>query len=184
MNGEGGERIELGIITGARGIRGEVRLTSYAERPADIAAYGPLEDESGARRFVIRALTPAGKPGAGVFAARLEGVSDRNGAEALKGTRLFVARAALPEPEEESWYARDLVGLAVEDEGGTRIGTVGAVRDFGAGDLIDIRFDAPGRSELVPFTRAFVPRVDIAGGRIVVALPDDFFETAPEADDG
>ena len=170
MNGEGGERIELGIITGARGIRGEVRLTSYAERPADIAAYGPLEDESGARRFVIRALTPAGKPGAGVFAARLEGVSDRNGAEALKGTRLFVARAALPEPEEESWYARDLVGLAVEDEGGTRIGTVGAVRDFGAGDVIEIRF-AGGKSELFAFTRENFPDIRITQGEITFVPP-------------
>lgn len=176
MSGKDSGRVELGVITGARGLRGEVRITAYTAIPEDIASYGRLEDESGARSFRIFSLKPTGKGGGSVVAARLEGVTTREAAEALKGTRLFVGRSALPAPEDESWYAHDLVGLAVEDAAGCRLGEVKAVQDFGAGDLLEIAFEGRRRAELLPFTRTFVPEVDLAGGRIVVSLPEGFFE--------
>lgn len=177
MSGEDSTRVELGVITGARGLAGEVRITAYTATPEDIAAYGPLQDESGARSIRILSLKSTGKGGGSVLAARLDGVTSREAAEALKGTRLFVDRAALPAPEEDSWYAHDLVGLAVEDEAGKRLGTVKAMQDFGAGDLLEIAFEGRQRAELLPFTRAFVPEVDLAGGRIVIALPEGFFDS-------
>lgn len=176
MSGDGSGRVELGVITGARGLKGEVRITAYTALPEDIAAYGPLADESGSRSFRLLSVKSTGKGGGSVLAARLEGVTSREAAEALKGTRLFVDRSVLPAPDEESWYAHDLVGLTVEDENGKRLGRVKAVQDFGAGDLLEIAFEGR-RSELLPFVRAFVPHVDLAGGRLVVTLPEGFFDT-------
>jgi len=157
----------LGAITGAHGVRGEVRLTSFAENPRDIAAYGPLESEDGSERFEITALRQVGKS----LVATLKGVSDRTAAEALRGTGLHVPHSVLPEAEEESWYHGDLIGLAVSTTDAGPVGRIVAVHNFGAGDLLEIAPDEGGDTELVPFTRDAVPLVDIAGGRVVINWP-------------
>lgn len=156
--------ILFGRITGAHGIRGEVRINSFAAVPEDIAAYGPLSDGKSST-FVIEKLRVL--RGMAV-AAKLAGISDRNDAEALKGTELFVARSKLPETEEDEWYYDDLIGLAVVAPDDTPIGIVHAVQNFGAGDLLEIRIEGERKTLLVPFTKAFVPVVDIAGRRVVV----------------
>lgn len=160
-------RVCVGVITGARGLKGEVRVKSFTARPADVGAYGPLADEAGTRTLRLTVTGPAKD----AVIARVEGVADRDAAEALKGTRLYVDRDALPEPGEEEYYHADLIGLRVEraGEAGTW-GTVKAVHDFGGGALLDIE-RPDGASLMVPFTRAAVPEVDIAGGRIVVEPP-------------
>ena len=168
-------RVCLGVIAGAHGVRGQVRIKSFTEDPADLTAYGPLGDEAGTRRFEVT-LTGRAK---GVLVARVAGVSDREGAEALRGTRLYVARAALPEPEEETYYHADLIGLAVEDRNGRPLGKVSAVLNFGAGDVIEIA-RPEAASLMVPFTRTAVPVVDVAGGRLVVDPPAE----TPERDAG
>jgi len=166
------KRSLLGVIQSPRGLAGEVRIKTYTERPEDIAAYGPLTDEAGKRRFKILSLTAA-KDG---VVARIAGIDDRPAAEALKGVRLHVDRAALPRPGAESWYHCDLIGLRAEAPDGTTIGTVKAVQNFGAGDLLEIAFAGRRAAELVPLTASFVPEVDVEKGRIVVALPENFFE--------
>jgi 16S rRNA processing protein RimM len=162
-----GARICLGQIGAAHGIRGEVRLRSFTAEPEAIAGYGPLETEDG-RVFEIEALRPAKDH----FVARLSGVADRNAAEQLASLKLYVPRERLPEPEaDDEYYHADLIGLAVVDRAGRKLGTVVAIHNFGAGDLIEMLPEAGGKTELVPFDTATVPEVDLAAGRLVVAQP-------------
>jgi 16S rRNA processing protein RimM len=166
----------LGAIAGVHGVRGEVKVKSFTADPLAIAAYGPLFDDQG-RRFDLKLSQKAAKDT--VVIAKIDGVGDRNAAEALKGKRLYAPREALPAIEDEGeFYASDLIGLAVEDRTGKALGTVAALADYGAGDIIAISGGAPGDFEL-PFADRFVPVVDLAAGKIVVDLPEDFFTAAP-----
>jgi 16S rRNA processing protein RimM len=161
-------RVCVGVISGAHGVRGEVKVKTFTADPAAVAAYGPVADESGARLFEL-SLSRATKGG---VIARVAGVGDRDAAQALKGTKLYVDRDVLPEPARDEFYHADLIGLAVELRDGKAVGRVKAVHDFGAGDLLEIVLP-DGRTELLPFTREAVPEVDIAGGRLVAeALPE------------
>ena len=153
----------LGVIVGAQGVRGAVRVKSFTGTPEDVGAYGPVDDEAGTRRFELRVVGAS----RGAVIAKLKGVEDRNAAEALKGTRLYVARAALPTPEEDEFYHADLVGLAAVTPDGASLGTVTAVHNFGAGDVIEIKPES-GETLLVPFTDTTVPEIDLAAGRMVV----------------
>lgn len=160
-------RILLGHISGAQGIKGEVIVHAHTAAPEDIAAYGPLRDETGTRTFRLRVLRVSKK---GVI-CRIDGIGDRTAAEALRGTALYVERSQLPPPAEDEFYHADLVGLAAVDAGGAPFGTVVAVHNFGADDILEIRLDGSTQTEMLPFTRACVPSLDIAGGRIVVQPP-------------
>lgn len=170
----GGKSVCLGAITGAHGVKGWVRIRPFTEQPEAVAAYGPLFSADGRRRFVIAEI----RPGKGALLARLEGVSDRDAAQALKGVTLHVARAALPEiAEEETWYQADLVGLKALDRDGEPLGEVTAVHDFGAGDLLEIK--AGGGAEIfLPFTRANVPEIDLAAGTLTIVPPAGLIEDA------
>ena len=159
----------LGRITGAQGLKGEVRIATFTEVPENIAAYGPLTAADG-RIFRIEALRPV--KGA-VVAARLAGVADRTAAEALGGVDLHVSRECLPAPDEDEWYYDDLIGLTAVSPEGAVIGEVVAVQNYGAGDLLEIRKAGERQTLLVAFTEAAVPGVDIAAGRVVVRLPED-----------
>jgi 16S rRNA processing protein RimM len=147
----------MATIGAAHGIKGEVRIKTFTGDPLALGQYGSLFAGDG-RAFEIVAIRPQGT----VVVARLKGVDDRSAAEALNGTKLFVERATLPdELEEEEFYHADLVGMDVLDERGERIGKVIAVQNYGAGDILEIK--GPGvNGELVPFTRAAVPVVDVA----------------------
>ncbi len=163
----GGGRICLGQIGAAHGVRGEVRLRSFTADPGAIASYGPLETEDG-RVFEIETLRPAKDH----FVAKFSGIADRSAAERLARTKLYVPRERLPQPSEpDEFYHADLVGLAVLDRAGRQCGTVIAVHNFGAGDLIEVRPDGGGKTELLPFDAATVPMVDVAAGKIVVDPP-------------
>jgi 16S rRNA processing protein RimM len=147
-------------------VQGAVRIKSFTEVAEDIAAYGPVGDETGRRCFDLRLCGPA----KGVLIAHLSGVQDRDQAEALRGTRLYLPRSALPQTEAEEYYHADLIGLEVVLSDGTPVGRVRAIYDFGAGDTLELaRPEAP--PVLVPFTRAVVPVVDPEGGRLVVDPP-------------
>ncbi|MGF1554315.1 MAG: ribosome maturation factor RimM [Paracoccaceae bacterium] len=163
----GGPRVCVGAIAGAFGVRGEARLKSFCTEPEAIAAYGPGESEDRRRRFDIR-LTRTIKGG---LAARLSGVATREDAEALRGTRLYVPRTRLPEPEEDEYYHADLIGLEVRDPGGALLGRVRAIHDHGAGDMLEIA--GPAGELSLPFTRWAVPSVDLAAGVIVADPPAD-----------
>lgn len=167
---EDSKRVCVARIGAAHGTRGEVRLWSFTADPLAIADYGPLESADGAR-FEIAAL----RPGKGFFIARLKGISDRSAAERLNNVELYVPRERLPEPDAaEEYYHADLIGLSAVDARGTALGTVVAVQNFGAGDLIEVLPSGGGETVLLPFTEAVVPVVDVAGGRLVVHAPEEF----------
>ncbi len=161
------DRILLGRIAGAHGIRGEVLIKTFTAAPENIGAYGPLSDETGTRTFKLKSAraTPKG------VVARLQGVDDRNGAEALKGIALYIERDRLPEAAEDEFYHADLVGLAAVSPDGKPVGEIIAVQNYGAGDLLEIRLAGSSKTELVPFTDAAVPQVDVAARRVVVLMP-------------
>jgi 16S rRNA processing protein RimM len=166
------DRVLVGDIGRPQGLQGEVRIRSFTAEPASIAQYGPLEDETGTRLFEIESLRVTPK----ALSARIKGVTTREEAEALTGTKLFVPRSRLPERAEDEWYHSDLIGLAALDRGGVAIGTVIAVHNFGAGDLLEIEPPGGGATVLMPFTRETVPEVDVEGGWLRVARPEVLFE--------
>ena len=154
----------VGVIGKPKGVRGAVRITTYTARPGDVVAYGPVHD--GPRGRVL-ALDLRETIKGGVVAA-ITGVDDRDAAAALRGTKLYVPRSALPEPDGGEYYHADLIGLRAELADGGAFGTVHAVHNFGAGDIVEVT-RADGIRVMLPFNLAVVPKVDLAGGRLVVA---------------
>jgi 16S rRNA processing protein RimM len=161
------DRLEIGEILGAHGVRGDVRLRSFAERPSDIKGYSPLwgPDELGS--FTILTLRPMGRP-QGLFVATIAGIGSRESAQALAGIKLYVSRDRLRLRHRDEYLHADLVGCEALSRDGRSIGMIVAVRNFGAGDLIEIRRGS--RAEYLPFSESFVPVVDIEGRRLVVAV--------------
>jgi 16S rRNA processing protein RimM len=156
--------IMLGEIGRPHGVRGLVRLHAFSSDPQALGSYGPLTDEAGARRFAVTPM-PNG-------IGRIEGVADRDAAARLTGTKLYVERDRLPPPADpDEFLLCDLEGLAAVAEDGSALGTVRALEEYGAGPFLVI--EGPGGERLVPFTKAAVPVVDIAGGRVVVVPPPE-----------
>ena len=156
----------VGAIGGAFGVRGEVRLKSFCAIPEDIATYGELTSEDGARRFTVKLTRPVN----GGLGARLTGIETKEQADALKGLTLWADRAALPSLPDDEYYHADLIGLEVADPGGAPLGRVRAIYDHGAGDILEV--SGPSGLLLIPFTRAAVPTVDLTARRIVADPPD------------
>ena len=178
-------RICVGKIGAAHGIRGEVKLWPFTTDPLAIAAYGVLETADGAREVEIEALRPARD----FLVARIKGVTSREDVEALRNVELYVPRDRLPPIEEaDEFYCADLVGLAAVDRAGATLGTVVAVHNFGAGDLLELKLDADRETLLIPFTETTVPELDVAGGRVVIDLPmeapGDDVSPQPAEDEG
>ena len=166
-----GDRVCVGALAGSFGVKGEVRLKSFCAEPEAIADYAPLWSEDGTRRFTLT-ISQAIKTG---FAARIDGVTTKEQADALRGIRLYADRSALPALPDDEYYHADLIGLTVLDTGGVTLGTVKTVLNHGAGDLLEIA--VPGTSEpvLLPFTMDAVPTVDLASGRIIADPPEGLF---------
>jgi 16S rRNA processing protein RimM len=161
------KRILVGIFGAPHGVRGELRLKSYTADPMTIAGYDGLTDETGTRAFKIVSARPVKDD---LLVVRVAGVADRTAAEKLTNVALSVERDSLPPAEEDEFYHADLLGLRVETQDGAVLGTVANVLNFGAGDILDVRPPA-GENLLLPFTRAVVPVIDLAGGRVVVTPP-------------
>ena len=169
--GERGNRICVARIGAAHGVRGEVRLWSFTQDPMAVDGYGPLESEDGARQFTIEAL----RPGKGHLVARFAGVGDRAAAQALRNLELYVPRSRLPPIDEpETFYHADLVGLTAVTAEGATLGTVVAIHNFGAGDMIEIAPAGGGEAWLLPFTDATVPTIDMTARQIVVVPPEEY----------
>ena len=172
---EDADRVLVGEIGAAQGLKGEVRLRSHTQAPADIAAYGPLQDETGARAIEIGRVRVTSK----AVIASIKGVTTREGAEALNGTKLYLPRERLPareDKEDGEWYVAELVGLEAVDAEGATLGTVVAVHNFGASDIVEIAPVSGEATILVAFTETTVPEVDIKAGRIVVVPPEELDE--------
>ncbi len=163
------DKVCVARIGAAHGVRGEVKLWSFTENPAAVADYGPLETQDGSRRFEIEALRPAKDH----FVARIVGIADRDAAEKLRNVDLYIPRSRLPEIDEaDTFYHADLIGLKAVTKNGDEVGTVSAVHNFGASDVIEIKPSA-GEPLLMPFTEATVPEIDLGARRIVIVLPTE-----------
>jgi len=160
-------RICVARIGAAHGLRGEVRLNAFTADLLAVTRYGPLQAEDGKRAFEIETW----RQGKGFLVVRFKGIADRNAAERLCNLDLYVARERLPAPEAGEFYHADLIGLRAVTASGSDIGTVVAVQNFGAGDLLEIAPAGGGVTLLLPFTEAIVPKVDIAGGAVTVVPP-------------
>ena len=184
-----GRRVCVGAIAGARGLNGDVWVKSFTAAPEDVAAYGPVSDAAGLRRFTLRVVGH----GSGGVIARIDGIADRTAAEAVKGIELFVERAALPAPADDEFYFADLIGLTAEraeapdedapDEARRLIGRVDEVHDFGAGAVLEVRL-AQGGVAMVPFTREAVPAVDLARGRLLIKPLPGLLAPAADSESG
>ena len=155
-------------IGAAHGVRGAVKLWSFTEDPLAVQSYGLLRTKDGAREFEIANLRAARDH----LVATFKGVATRNDAEKLNGIELYVAREKLPPTGAGEYYHADLIGLAAINAANEPLGSVVAIHNFGAGDIIEIQ-PLRGASMLLPFTNAAVPSVDIEGGRVVIELPQE-----------
>ena len=174
------ERVCLGIISGAHGIRGEVKVRCFAEDCRSLTAYGPLEDKNASRKFVLK-ITGKAKDDLRV---KIQGCDDRNAAESLKGTELYIERSALPELEEDEFYHTDLIGLDVKEEGSSEvIGKVAALYNFGANDIIEIKVNKTAKLEMLPFNKQYVPQINIKDGFIIIREMS-FAPESGESDEG
>jgi 16S rRNA processing protein RimM len=155
-------------IGAAHGVRGAVKLWTFTEDPLAVKHYGPLTTKDGARQFEVAHVREARDH----LVATLKGIATREEAERLNGLELYIAREKLPATGEDEYYHADLIGLAAFTTADAPIGRVVAIHNFGAGDIIEI---APPRGStlLLPFTNAVVPTVDLAGGRVVIELPEE-----------
>jgi len=166
------DTILVAAIAGAFGVKGLVRLKSFTASPEDVAGYGPLATEDGARTFAVTLIQQINNG----FAAELSGVATKEAADALRGVQLFAPRDRLPNLPDDEFYHADLIGLSAYDAGGQALGRVKAVQNHGAGDLLEVEPGAGKQTVLVPFTRAIVPTVDLASGRVVIDPPEGLFD--------
>lgn len=161
-------RICVAKIGAAHGVRGEVKLWPFTEDPLAVLHYGPLSTKDGARQFeVLRARVAKDH-----LVATLRGIATRDDAARINGLELYIPREALPATEADEYYHADLIGLSAIDAQGAAIGTVVAIHNFGAGDIIEIA-PARGPTLLLPFTNAVVPSVDLAKGHVLIELPGE-----------
>ena len=165
----GSDLIQVGRVAGAFGVRGEVRITSFTAEPLALLDYKTLVREDGSPALTLT----SGRDAKGSIVVRAREVETREQAEALRGLKLYIARDALPETDEDEFYVTDLIGLAVVTADGAPLGTVKAVQDFGAGDLLEITPPEGGATWYLPFTREAVPEVRIADGVVVGVRPDE-----------
>jgi 16S rRNA processing protein RimM len=163
------DRICVGAIAGAFGVRGEVRLKSFCAQPEAIAAYAPLYTQDGGRSFTVRLTRGSG----GGLTARLSGVATKEEADALRGVELYADRDKLPNLPDDEFYHADLIGLEVLDTGGALLGRVRAIHNHGAGDILEVAGSGRASTLLIPFTKQAVPTVDLTAGRIIADPPEE-----------
>jgi 16S rRNA processing protein RimM len=178
------ELIQIGFIRGAHALKGQITVHAFSGDEESLTGYGLLFNADRSQSFVFK-ITGVKQ---GDFMCSVPGVTDRNAAEALKGTKLYVPASALPETDEDEFYIKDLIGLTALHLNGTVLGTVKNVDSFGAHDALEIEFIHDGQnalpnmqSEFILFTKQNVPELNLAAGTITVDLPDGIFlELKPE----
>lgn len=161
------KRILIGEIATAHGIKGFVKVRGFVE-DEKILEHVPLyTKEDGGREIALTLKNPLKND----WVAEVKGVADRNAAEALRGTKLYIDREQMPEPDDGEIYIEDLKGLKIVDKDGATIGTLSGVENFGASDLLDIKPES-GASFYVPFTDDTVLDIDLDAGTMTVNLPE------------
>jgi 16S rRNA processing protein RimM len=172
-------RICIARIGAAHGVRGEVRLWTFTEDPLAVLQYGPLATKDGTRSFEVTHARETKTH----LVATLKGVATREDAERLNGLELYIAREKLPATDDDEYYHADLIGLSAVNAANEPIGRVIAIHNFGAGDIIEIAAPESAATMLLPFTNAVVPSVDLAGGRVVIELPEEIEGDDPASAD-
>ncbi|MEP2703585.1 MAG: ribosome maturation factor RimM [Roseibium sp.] len=162
-------KVLMATIGAAHGIRGEVRVKPYGDDLLSFTDYSVLTTKDGKQSFEV----VSARVKKTVVITKFAEIKDRNQAEALNGIDLYIDRDELPEPEEDEFYYSDLNGLSVLDPGGELLGKIAAVQDFGAGDLLEIR-PKRGKTFYVPFTKDFVPKINLGEGQVTLDLPEDY----------
>ena len=173
------DAVLVGVFGAPHGVRGDIRLKSYMQDPLSIGDYGALHDEAG-KSFELAAIRALKDD---MLVVRVKGVSDRDAAQKLTNAKLFIARAKLPAPEEDEFYCRDLIGLKAQTRDGRVIGTIVAVPNYGAGDILEVAPPA-GETLLFAFTRAIVPEIDLAGGKVIIDPPAEVEDESGSGTDG
>ncbi|MEO6199337.1 MAG: ribosome maturation factor RimM [Sphingomicrobium sp.] len=159
------ERIALAAVAGAQGLKGAVRLKLFSDSAASLASHEWVS--VGGVRLRLLGVKAQGK---GTI-ARFEGVDDRTAAEALRGSLIEVERDQLPQLDDGEYYHSDLIGLPCVDDEGTPVGTVVAVENYGAGDLLDVESEG-GKRQLIPFRPGIADLVSDTGGDRIVLDPE------------
>ena len=171
----GADRILLGRIGRAQGLKGEVRLTSFTQNPVALGGYGTLESADGKVSFVIESISARND----VVVAKFAGVNDRTAAEALVHQELWVSREKIGViTDEDEFLHADLIGCEIIAADGAVLGKVADLPNYGAGDLLEMALTGRAKTVLLPFTKAFVPEVDIKARRVTVVLPEGFLDEA------
>lgn len=167
----GGDRLILvGRVAGAFGVRGEVRISAYTQDPQALVGYRELKRQDGSHALTIT----QGRPAKGGLVASVKEVATKEEADALRGLRLYVAREALPAPDEDEFYLADLIGMTVRKiETKAALGRVKSVQNFGAGDILEVEPQAGGPTWYLPFTRDAAPDVDVAAGVVWANPPEE-----------
>ncbi|MGI9093746.1 MAG: ribosome maturation factor RimM [Mycobacteriales bacterium] len=167
-------RLVVGRVGRPHGIRGDVLVRLHTDDPGSRFAVGTVMQTEPAGRGPLKIRTVRHRPGGLIIS--FDGVVDRDGADALRGTDLVVESDQLPALDDpDEFYDHQLAGLAVVLTDGRPLGTVGGVMHTPAGDLLAVRREQAAEL-FVPFVRAIVPEVDVAGGRLVVDPPDGLLE--------
>jgi len=171
------EKIIVGAVSGSFGVHGDVRLKSFCANPEAIADYTPLTRADGQQiaTIVIKGQTK------GSLIARIDGITTKEEADGLRGMEIYAGRDQLPSLPDDEFYHTDLVGLMAYDTGGSELGRVKAVQTNGSDDLLEIISPTHKDTVLVPFSKAIVPTVDLASGRIVIDPPGGLFDETAEA---
>ena len=174
------ERICLGAIVGVHGIKGEVKVKSFTEPDTNVDKYGPVENKNASQKFELKVVGHSKE----LLRVKIKGINDRNAAEALIGTGFYINRDALPELEDDDeFYEADLIGLEVRQNNQV-IGTVAGLYNFGAGEIIELKLNNTGKLEMLPFTKIYVPEVNVSGGYITVkSSMMDYASDEEETDD-
>jgi len=174
------ERICLGAVVGVHGIKGEVKVKSFTEPDTNVDKYGPVENKNASQKFELKVVGYSKE----LLRVKIKGINDRNAAEALIGTGFYINRDALPELEDDDeFYEADLIGLEVRQNDQV-IGTVAGLYNFGAGEIIELKLNNTGKLEMLPFTKTYVPEVNVSGNYITVkSSMMDYASDEEETDD-
>lgn len=170
----------LGVVVAAHGIKGEVKVKSFTNNSLMLDGYGNLSTKDGLKSFNLKVT---GTSANGLVKCKIKDIDTRNDAEALVGTQLFVSRDLLPKLEEEEFYQADLIGLdVVKKSSGEKIGTVCGIYNFGAGDILEIKPLNSAKTEMIPFTKTYVPEILLDKGYILVCFETLNFAPDEEQD--
>lgn len=158
----------IGKITAAHGIKGYVKVASYLDEPSDIKHYLDVTDKTGAVHYRLKIISMQKN----IAIAKIDAITDRNDAEKLRHTELYIPRDALPEIDEGAFYWEDLKGLSVQLEDGSHYGKVLEMYNFGAGDIIEIEHAKTKKAEMFAFNEMTIPTVDLDKGIVTLSPPE------------